>query len=583
MFSRRGFGPVLRRPCVGAVLAALGLVCGAEGRSAEVRAAGGEKLPPDLRLVPADAHGFVSVRLGEVRASPLGKLLPAAVPPGELLVPAERVERFTLVLRAPDAPVLIVRAARPYKRADVLRAFSPSATEVTFRKRAYYLARPLPPKAAVERVRPDAVYLLDGQTILRGPLPALADFLARGARSPAEGSLADALALAGKHHAVLWGRPAEALKALKLSDDVLDEWWALLADPFLHARVVRATLDLGDEVKLDLRSEHADEQGARDAQTVVRAGLYVARQVLRRLPDVVGLEPASAGKLSATVRKADAALRSASVVQRKATLTASLRFTPNAADLAALAAEAEKAAERTRHVNDLRQIALALVNYADTYGALPGPAIYDKAGKPLLSWRVALLPFIEEGALYKEFKLDEPWDSEHNKKLLAKMPKVYAPRAGTTKLAHGTFYRVFSGPDTPFDPAATRRGPLSLCTRYPAGFPDGTSNTLLVVEASEAVPWTRPDELPYDPKKAVPKLGGQFPGTFLAAFADASVRVIRSTIDEKTLRLLIDPKDGMPIDWDKVPELGKRTRRGRGAEGAGEGSKGVKGPPGKRE
>jgi hypothetical protein len=196
-----------------------------------------------------------------------------------------------------------------------------------------------------------------------------------------------------------------------------------------------------------------------------------------------------------------------------------------------------------------------------------------------LSWRVAILPFIEQFALYRQFKLDEPWDSEHNKKLLARMPRVYAPRVGTTKVAHGTFYRVFTGPHTPFNPAGTRRGLVSLGARFPAGFPDGTSNTFLVVEASEAVPWTKPDELAYDAKKAVPKLGGQFPGTFLAAFADGSVRVIRSTIDEKTLRLLIDPADGMPIDWDKVPELGSRPRRGRDADKEREAGKGVKGPP----
>jgi hypothetical protein len=149
------------------------------------------------------------------------------------------------------------------------------------------------------------------------------------------------------------------------------------------------------------------------------------------------------------------------------------------------------------------------------------------------------------------------------------MPPVYAPRAGTTKVAHGTFYRVFTGQDTPFNPATTKRGPVSLGRSLPATFPDGTSNTFMVVEAAEAVPWTRPDELAYDAKKKPPKLGAQFPGTFLVAMGDGSVRVIKTTIDEKILHLLINPHDGMPIDWDKVPEVGGRPPRrggGRAAE-----------------
>lgn len=77
-------------------------------------------------------------------------------------------------------------------------------------------------------------------------------------------------------------------------------------------------------------------------------------------------------------------------------------------------------------VNKLKQFGLACQNYHDTNDALPGN-IADKDGKPLLSWRIAILPFIEQQALYEQFKRDEPWDSEHNKKLIEKMPKLYAP------------------------------------------------------------------------------------------------------------------------------------------------------------
>jgi hypothetical protein len=165
---------------------------------------------------------------------------------------------------------------------------------------------------------------------------------------------------------------------------------------------------------------------------------------------------------------------------------------------------------------------------------------------------VAILPFVEEDRLYKEFKLDEPWDSKHNKKLLARMPKLYAPAVGKTPQPYSTYYRVFTGPNTPFDPAAAQRGPLGLGGgRIPGTFQDGTSNTILIVEAAQAVPWTKPEELPFDRKKPVPKLGGQFPEGFLVGMADGSVRTVSKKVSEETLKNAIDPADGNVLgeDW----------------------------------
>jgi hypothetical protein len=86
-------------------------------------------------------------------------------------------------------------------------------------------------------------------------------------------------------------------------------------------------------------------------------------------------------------------------------------------------------AEKQRDQNNLKQLGLACHNYLSATNHFPRN-ITDKDGKLLLSWRVAILPYIEEEALYKQFKLDEPWDSEQNKKLSEKMPKVFAPVRG---------------------------------------------------------------------------------------------------------------------------------------------------------
>jgi hypothetical protein len=188
--------------------------------------------------------------------------------------------------------------------------------------------------------------------------------------------------------------------------------------------------------------------------------------------------------------------------------------------------------------DQLKVIGLALHNYHDTYKQFPAAAITDKNGKPLLSWRVAILPFIEENDLYKQFKLDEPWDSKHNKALLKKMPKVFAPAGLKTKPPYSTFYRPFVGNGAAFEP---NRG-----LRY-ADIPDGLSNTLMVVEAGQAVPWTKPDELAYDPKKPLPKLGGMCQDGFHALFGDGAVRFLKKKIDPKTMHLLIMRADGEPI------------------------------------
>ncbi len=204
---------------------------------------------------------------------------------------------------------------------------------------------------------------------------------------------------------------------------------------------------------------------------------------------------------------------------------------------------AREASARARSANNMKQIALAFHNYHDTNGRFPAAAIYSKAGKPLLSWRVALLPYLEEGQLYQQFKLDEPWDSAHNKKLLAKMPKIYASPGAKPKDASSTFYQVFTGKGTIFDDKVGRR--LTDIT-------DGTSNTILTVEAGKAVPWTRPEDVPYAADKPVPKLGGVFKDGFTIGLADGSVRFIRKPVNEKALRLAITRADGEPVELDKL-------------------------------
>jgi tRNA A-37 threonylcarbamoyl transferase component Bud32 len=189
---------------------------------------------------------------------------------------------------------------------------------------------------------------------------------------------------------------------------------------------------------------------------------------------------------------------------------------------------------------NLHFLAVAMFAYqeADRGQRFPPAAVCAPDGRPLLSWRVLLLPHlgVESQALYRQFKLDEPWDGPHNRGLLDRIPDVYTPATGSVKERHLTYYRVFTGPETPFSG--------TLGPRMPADFQDGTSNTFLIVEAGEPVPWTKPDELPYSSRQPLPKLGGLLPDGFHAGLADGSVVFVSHEEDEATIRAYITPRGG---------------------------------------
>jgi prepilin-type processing-associated H-X9-DG protein len=215
------------------------------------------------------------------------------------------------------------------------------------------------------------------------------------------------------------------------------------------------------------------------------------------------------------------------------------------------AIQASRAATlRTQSVTNLKRIGLAMHNYLATNNTFPPQFITGKQGKPLLSWRVALLPFLEEQELYNQFKLDEPWDSPHNKPLAARMPNVFAI-PGARAEPGKTFYRGFSGAGAFFDPKV--KGGVDLAT-----VTDGTSNTIGIIEARTAVPWTKPDEeIPFNPAvnardmADLPKaLGNHFPGGFNVLFLDGSVRFIKTTINPNILRALITRNGGEVISVD---------------------------------
>ena len=182
-------------------------------------------------------------------------------------------------------------------------------------------------------------------------------------------------------------------------------------------------------------------------------------------------------------------------------------------------AAARDAAQRTQSMNNLKQISLGLLNFEDQHRTFTPAFMADKNDKPLLSSRVLILPFLEENELFNQFKLDEPWDSENNKKLIEKMPRVYAAPESKAAAEFKTVYLGVRGENAAFP--GVQGAKL-------ASFTDGTSRTITVVEASDdkAVIWTKPDDFEPDAQNPIAGLVGLRVGGFLAAFADGHVQMI---------------------------------------------------------
>lgn len=180
------------------------------------------------------------------------------------------------------------------------------------------------------------------------------------------------------------------------------------------------------------------------------------------------------------------------------------------------------AQDKTILRKNLQQISLAMHSFNDVYKRIPAPGfsrdVAARDTKPLLSWRVAILPYVDEEPLFRQFKLDEPWDGPNNIQLLSKMPKIYQPLGSQPKKDGHTYLQFITGPGTLFPT------PTSVAA-IPRSFQDGTSITIVVVEAAEPVPWTKPADLFIDVSNIeqgpVPKLGGFSPDGFSSEWAMA--------------------------------------------------------------
>jgi hypothetical protein len=520
--------------------------------------------------VPPQAFGFIFLDLAALRKSPAAQPLreraardldQAFQPLQEWLgVAPSEVERVVLFLLRSEKdgtlsdPVVIVTTTGDVPRDKILAALlPPKPRRLTDGDVTYHTAD------ATQRPGKNAVSFVNDRTFVLAPPAEMKRVLRRPSRSDAPGPWTSVLKQGAEKHLIVAGLyPPEFLQKW-IGDEFLKEEPALR--PLLSAHGATLTMDVSPHARtrIALNVEFPPQVPVRESQQAIKAALAL---LYRKLKPFLATLAKSDVTLTGQLRWLNdcvAALDNPHVEMQEGTVRATLQIERTPATLVAQASSSvlgstlavRSSSERTVSRNNLKSLALAMLNYEATHGRLPPQSIRGKDSTPLLSWRVALLPYLEQEALYKRFKLDEPWDSEHNKKLLPLIPRVFeTARLGNlpgnvnpTDLVN-TRYQVFVGPGAVFDgPRGTPRGDVR----------DGSTYTLLIAEAAESVPWTKPQDLTFDPKGPLPKLGGLFKDGFHAATVDGAVRFIPQTIGEKSLRALITRNGGEIIDWDKLP------------------------------
>lgn len=213
--------------------------------------------------------------------------------------------------------------------------------------------------------------------------------------------------------------------------------------------------------------------------------------------------------------------------------------------------QVRESSRRTACLNNMRQIILAFHNYESAYDVFPTACVTDDNKNPMHSWRVLILPFIEENALHAMYKFDEPWDGPNNSKLAAQCPRVYqCPSA--PPLGDKTIYKLVTGPGTAF-PADKRVGFDDV--------PDGSSNTIVLIEDPiNPVNWMKPEDVSIDEAiKVITGLNAQhahrddsllktvYKGSN-AAILDGSVLAINPMVDPELLRRSMYVNDGFSPD-----------------------------------
>lgn len=528
-----------------------------------------------LRHVPPTFAAALIAHPQRMLAAPIARALPidelAAQMQGYFGFRPHDIERAILFVEiaplgaapaqsaTPALPVLWLSFARPIDVVAIAEQQLPDAEAI------HVVGRPCVKSGLLNfDGEPGAIYLHDPKTIAIGPIVTLERMF----------RTSDAHAAVAPGKAASSSKPtgssplAEQLRSIDLAHDVvvtavaaplaellaeaLPEWNAALPEagqPYLAAIEKTKTLTIA----VDLISEHivtielvaADPQQAAELADLTKRGIVELKQLIPEVRTMFFAEGQPYAKIGTLwTREAETTLAAlepqiqGDQVRIAVPTPQSLQHVPEL--LAEIEAAVKAEAEKLRELDNLKRVATAMSNYALANQSFPPAASQSADGKPLLSWRVHLLPFLAEAGLYQQFKLDEPWDSPHNKPLIEQMPLVYAWKWDATP--GNTSLQLVTGEAAAFHAGRS----LSL-----ADIRDGLSNTILltVTGPDRAVPWTQPDDIPFDPA-AGPAALGAMPGDelFIVTFDGNAWRIKKSLVTNDLWKALVTPGGEERID-----------------------------------
>lgn len=494
----------------------------------------------DLAFVLPEAQMVVAVQVAALWNTPVTQELLRNLP-GDAknnldemekktgLKPAD-IDRVLAVFPDLDSkqPLVVITTNKPVDRKKILEGLEADPAERKHQNRAYHVSKKGMNDPGIHFVS-DKLFVLGGEVGLKLALDHVA-----GATKKAPGKLANSLKLVdGRNQLVVAmvppGAQVQQIKQMAQANPLAGQYVSLLE---LQSGALTASL-VANTLQIEITGTFPGEPAAKAAKSTLDTLKTQANGFILFIQD--------------PQQKADAqkALTNLSIDQKGADVLVRTSAEINVNDLMKMAGgplggpfggPVGGAAGNLASQNNLKQMGLAFHNYASVYnGKMPSAVIYN-GNQKLYSWRVEILPYVEQDNLYKILR-GKPWDDPLTRGIATnQMPKLF--QIPNRPAPPGmTYYKLFTGPKALFDDKRE--------VKLPASFPKGTSNMILAVEARQAVFWTQPDDIPFNPNgNPINDLHWDASGSCNVLLADGSVRKIRRTVNPQSLKNAIMPLEG---------------------------------------